>query len=334
MTFPNPSGTRTEPDEETILAVMRLAQRAPSVHNTQPWHWVLADGELHLHTDPDRMLPAADPHSRQQVISCGAMLHHVRTALAARGWHTDITRLPDPARPDHLAVLRFRPWPDPPAGIATRAAAIERRRTDRLPLLEPRGWDELLPALRKLVAPHDLVFEVLEDDAREQLAKVSARATTARDDDAMYQMELDWWTGHSGAAEGVPETSRVSAAEAARVEVGREFPTVAHSMRRPALTDRAELVALGSYGDATPQWLHTGEALSAVLLESTAAGLATCPITHVTELPAGRGAVADLLPDRATPQVVIRIGTAPAGEPDLPATPRRPLADILTVHHS
>ncbi|MBF6175353.1 Acg family FMN-binding oxidoreductase [Nocardia blacklockiae] len=333
MTFPNTSGTHTALDEDTIVAVLRVAQRAPSVHNTQPWHWIFDGTRLHLHTDPDRALLATDPHRRQQVISCGAILHHVRTVLAAQGWHTDTTRLPDPERPDYLAKIEFRPWPDAPTGIAARAAAIERRHTDRLPLLAPEGWDRVLPELRKLTLPHDLVLDVLDENARAELAHASAQAAAARGSDEMYQMELHWWAGNSGTAEGVPPSALISAAEAARVDFGREFPAAPHSARRADLADHAELVTLGSYGDSTPQWLHTGEALSAVLLECTAAGLATCPATHVTELPAGRSAVAALLPERTAPQVVIRIGTAPPDEPAPPPTPRRPLSEILTIRH-
>ncbi|WP_024805865.1 hypothetical protein [Nocardia sp. BMG51109] len=331
MTSPNTPDIRTGPDNDTVLTVLRLAQRAPSVHNTQPWHWTFDGIRLHLHTDPDRMLPATDPHGRQQVISCGAVLHHARTAFAAHGWHTDTTRMPDPHRPNYLAAIEFRPWPNPPAGVATRAEMIARRRTDRLPLLPPQGWNGLLHSLRKLASPHETTLDVLDKSTRARLAGLSAQAAAARKHDDMYQMELHWWAGHSGVPEGVPRSALVSDAEFARVDVGRVFPSAPHSVRRAELTDQAEVVALGSTGESVPHWLHTGEALSAILLECTTAGLATCAVTHVTELAAGRRAIADLLPHHAVPQAVIRIGTAPSDEPELPPTPRRPLADVLTI---
>lgn len=334
MTSAHTPDTRVAPDDATITAALQLAQRAPSVHNTQPWRWRFDGTRLELHTDRDRMLPATDPHGRQQVISCGAVLHHARTALAAHGWHTDTTRTPDPDRPDCLAAIEFRPWPDPPAGIAARAGAINARRSDRLPLLHPEHWAAMLPALRKLVSPHDITLDVLDSTGRARLAAISEQAAAARRDDEMYQMELQWWAGHSGVQEGVPLDALVSDAEAARVGVARAFPAAPHSMRRAEHTDHAQLVALGSGGDSVPNWLHTGEALSAVLLECTAAGLGTCAVTHVTELPAGRRTLANLLPHQAVPQVVIRVGTVPPGESELPLTPRRPLTDILTIEHT
>ncbi|MFF0488446.1 Acg family FMN-binding oxidoreductase [Nocardia sp. NPDC004068] len=334
MTTSDSPTTTAVPDHRTLLAVMRLAVRAPSVHNTQPWRWRFDGARLHLYSDPDRVLAAADPHGRQRTISCGAALHHARTAFAARGWHTDTVRLPDPAQPDHLAVIDFRPWPDPPPGVLTRAEAIERRRTDRLPMLAPRGWSgEFVSGLRRLANPHDIEFDVLGDDARPRLAAVSEHADAARHDDMMYQHELQWWTGNSEPPEGIPTDALVSHAEQSRVDVGRAFPAAQHSARRADLTDAARLAVFSTEEDAPPRWLRTGEALSAVLLEATAAGLATCPVTHITELPAGRRTVATLLPHETVPQVVLRIGTAPEGE-QRPPTPRRPLAEVFEVRSS
>ncbi|MVU78342.1 hypothetical protein GPX89_13940 [Nocardia sp. ET3-3] len=320
----------TIPDDETLRAAVRLAARAPSVHNTQPWRWVFDGARLHLYGDNGLRLYATDPHGRQWAMSCGAALHHMRVAFAARGWRTDAVRLPDPDRPDHLATLRFHPWPDPPAASAAQARAIELRYTDRLPLREPGGWSELAPVLRHLVAPHDVAFDVLNGNGRMCLVELSRKATAARRYDPMYRDELDWWTGIPEADEGLPATALTSEAETARVGVARAFPAVPDTGRRAGLTDASRLVVLGTHDDSVLRWLHAGEALSTVLLECTARGLATCALTHITELPAARRALADLLPHRILPQVVIRVGIAPQDE-QRPRTPRRAVDDIFTV---
>ncbi|MEU1998911.1 hypothetical protein ABZ511_31130 [Nocardia gamkensis] len=319
------------PDRRMMLAALRLATRAPSVHNTQPWRWVFDGTRLHLYTDADRLLPSTDPHGRQLVISCGAVLHHLRTAFADRGWHTDTTRVPDRQRPDHLAVIGFRPWPDPPEGIHSRAAAIDRRRTDRLPMNEPDGFPDILPRLRMLTSPHEVELDVLDAHVRPRLATASQEAGALRRHDLLYQTELEWWAGHSESPEGVPASALVSDAENARVGVARAFPSAPHTMRRARLDDHAALMVLGTESDSVDQWLHTGEALSAVLLECTAAGLATCALTHITELPTTRRLLSGLVPRPATPQVLIRVGTAPDNTDLLPPTPRRPVTDIYTV---
>lgn len=314
-----------------MLAALRLASRAPSVHNTQPWRWVLRGDALHLYTDTDRLLTAADPRARQMIISCGAMLHHVRTAFGARCWHTDTVRLPDPLEPGHLAEIRFRPWPNPPASLVARAAAIDGRYTDRLPMDAPADWDRVLPRLRMLVSPHYLELLTLDDQARDRLIAATRQASALRRHDMHYQSEIDWWAGHSESFEGVPPESLISDAEASRVPVGRTFPSAPHSARRPDTEDHAALLVLCSETDSLTDWLRTGEALSAVLLECTVAGLATCPLTHITELPTGRSLLGNLVQRPYLPQLLLRIGTAPDGEQGPPPTPRRPLKDIFTV---
>ena len=62
------------------------------------------------------------------------------------------------------------------------------------------------------------------------------------------------------------------------------------------------------------------------------AGLATCTLTHITELPASRAVVARLIGQPITPQVLIRIGAAPTLAEASRATPRRPIDEVFEVH--
>ena len=54
------------PDVGTIRTVLALTSRAPSVHNTQPWRWLVGGQSLHLYSDPDRQLPNIDPDGRDR----------------------------------------------------------------------------------------------------------------------------------------------------------------------------------------------------------------------------------------------------------------------------
>ncbi|MFE3445180.1 Acg family FMN-binding oxidoreductase [Nocardia sp. NPDC059180] len=319
------------PDLPTVRLALQRAGRAPSIHNTQPWRWEFDGTSLCLYRDNDRLLTAADPTGRQLVISCGAMLHHVRTVLAAGRWRTDLERVPDPGRPDLLARLTFRRWADPPEGIMARAAAIEARRTDRLPLAAPPGFEEVVRSARMLASPHEIELDVLDDRARPLLAEASREAGAKRRYDVDYQAELHWWTGHSPDREGIPRTALPSGAEAVHVPVARTFPTPPHSQRRGDIDDHAKLVVLSSAGNSLTDWLHVGEALSAVLLECTRAGLATCALTHITELAGARRSLEGLTVCDGVPQVLLRVGAAPADLTSAPPTPRRPVGEILTV---
>jgi hypothetical protein len=68
-----------------------------------------------------------------------------------------------------------------------------------------------------------------------------------------------------------------------------------------------------------------------VLLECTAAGFATCTLTHMIELHASREMLRTLIGRHAEPQVLIRVGRAPVMEPPPARTPRRPIRDVLHI---
>jgi nitroreductase len=99
------SRTATTDLMRTLAGAARLAQRAPSVFNTQPWSWRVGSHTLDLLRDPARRLSVTDADSRQLTISCGAALHHARIALGAAGRRTAVTRFPDPEQPDLLARI-------------------------------------------------------------------------------------------------------------------------------------------------------------------------------------------------------------------------------------
>jgi hypothetical protein len=124
-------------DTQVLKKAVQLACRAPSVHNGQPWGWV-AEGEvLRLFVDLHRTVPGTDRSGREAIISCGAVLDHLRVAMLAAGWDAVIERFPNPNDPDHLASIEFRSVDHVTDAQRDRADAILQRRTDRLPLGRP-----------------------------------------------------------------------------------------------------------------------------------------------------------------------------------------------------
>jgi hypothetical protein len=69
-----------------LVDVAAAANRAPSVHNTQPTRWRLdGDGSLWLLADMSRRLKVGDPSGRDLRVSVGAALEGTAIALAERG---------------------------------------------------------------------------------------------------------------------------------------------------------------------------------------------------------------------------------------------------------
>ena len=315
---------------DTLARTVALACRAPSYHNSQPWHWVADRGRLHLYLDPDRVVQT-DFTKRQALISCGAVLDHLRVAMAAAGWESIIDRLPDPNNVEHLASIDFTA-----ATIVTdehrrRAEAMATRRTDRLPFDPVSDWDGFETLLRRRIDDSVALVDVVSDARRHELAQANVLTNALRFYDSTYFETLRRWTAPYEASEGIPYDSLASATEGDRVDVGRAIPISHHPERREQVpVDLSTILVISAHDDTRRDMLGCGETLSMVLLEATVAGLATCTLTHLTELATSRHLVEELT-GRALPQVLVRVGEAPANEQLPPTTPRRPLADVLTV---
>ncbi|UGU34097.1 NAD(P)H nitroreductase [Mycolicibacterium smegmatis] len=322
----------TRLDVATLANAVQLAARAPSLHNTQPWRLIAEDGELKLFLDPSRVVRSTDRSSREAVMSCGVLLDHLRVALAAAGWDTEVQRFPNPNDRDHLATLSFRPLQFVTEGHRKRADAILARRTDRLPMSAYVDWDAFETLLRARLDDGPVHMDTLGEDVREEVAEAAALTESLRLYDAAYHSELTWWTTPFATEDGIPQTALISAEESERVAVSRDFPVAPHSSRRSALNnDAATIVVLSTDGYSREDALDAGEGLSKVLLECTMSGLATCPVTHVTELHASRDIIGRLIVRDACPQVLVRIGLAPALDEVPPPTPRRPVDAFLEV---
>jgi nitroreductase len=325
--------TAKSPDCADIRDAVMLACRAPSLHNSQPWRWVAEGATLQLWADLCRAMTATDHTGRELTLSCGAALDHLRVAMAAAGWESATERFPNPDEPDHLATLQFRPIGAVTAAHQLRADAIRRRRTDRLPFGAPTAWPALQLVLRHAVTPHEVLLDVVADDDRPQLAEASQLTEILRRYDTTYLSELRWWTSpFESDASHVPESALVSSSEAARVDVARAFPPAGGRHRRSAVDhDRSKIVVLSTYDDRPRNVLRCGEALSAVLLECTVAGMATCTLTHMTEMAASRKIIAQIAGTTGQPQVLIRVGRSPAHDQHVDPTPRRPLTEVLEI---
>jgi nitroreductase len=316
-----------------IHDAVRLACRAPSLHNSQPWRWVLEGTTLHLYADLTRVMTTADPEGREIYLSCGAALDHFTVAMSAAGWYTSVHRFPDPRDPFHVAVMDFRRTTEVAENIRTRAAAIAKRRTDRRPYAAAADWSELESSLRQAVLPYQVMFDIVLDTARPSLARASRLTETIRADDPSYIVELGWWTASDASRHGVPRTALASAAVADRLDVQRRFPTQGDLRAGGVEVDQSKIVVLSTHHeDARLDVVRCGEALSAVLLECTAAGLATCTLTHMTEFAPSREIVRGLIGQRGTPQLLIRIGRKPLADAELESTPRRPLSEVFESH--
>ncbi|ACU36486.1 nitroreductase family protein [Actinosynnema pretiosum subsp. pretiosum] len=309
---------------DEVTAALEAASLAPSVHNTQPWLFRVAEDRIELHADTSRALRATDPEDRELRLSCGAALLNLRVALEGAGVRTTVA-VAHGTGSGALAVLRRvggAAQPEP-----ALVAAIPRRRTNRRPFRAdpvPLGFRTAL--VRAAERERSWLHVVTDREERARLRGMVARAHRELDADPRVQAELRRWTGLRVGADGVP-----TRAAGPRPAAGDEWATRDFLARGlPERVGAAEsgggdLVAvLCSYHDGPAAEVRAGQAMQRVLLTATSLGLSASFLSQPVEVPAIREEVR-LLAGGPFPQTVLRLGF---GEP-VPPTPRRSVADLL-----
>jgi hypothetical protein len=309
--------------------VVQAASLAPSVHNTQPWHFVQVPHGLALHADESRRLSVLDPDGRQMHLSCGAALFQARAAARALGLDAAVTLMPAGESSDWLADIELTKGDAPTEAEIRTATAILRRHTFRGAFEQRIVPAELVEDFR-LDAEREggLLLHVADEGYLVELEVLLSRADMHEESDEGYRRELARWVhAETTASDGVPDRALGMVAGSSLRQ--RDF-----SLARPEAADGSAPVAehpvvvvLATADDERASWLRAGQALAAVLLRAASAGVQAQPLGQVTDLPAYRQGLRSALGMVGTPQLVLRMGyAAPTG-----ATPRRELDDVLTV---
>ncbi|WP_405162925.1 hypothetical protein OG203_42795 [Nocardia sp. NBC_01499] len=315
------------PTMDTVKIALEMASRAPSIHNTQPWRWRIRDHGIELWADQQRHLVSSDPQQGKLIVSCGAALHHLRVALAVLGWSADVTQLPDPAEPDHLATIELTPHQPTQADIELGAALLQRHSDRRgyRSLEIPAGY---LKTISSNAAKFGAVVRHVPDALRLRLVRPFQDAVVRHAADPGYQLELAAWSGGHRTVDGVPGFNvphpRLSDQIPARVFADADL------IDRHADPDAAEWLVICTPHDDRRSQLRAGETTSALLLEATRLGLSSCLQTEPLGLPELRDDIRSaVLYDCAFPQTMIRIGWVPTDSAPLPSTPRRAVEDTI-----
>jgi nitroreductase len=211
----------------------------------------------------------------------------------------------------------------------TLAAAIPRRRTDRRHYSSWNVPSNYIALMGARAARAGVMLRQIESLPR--LQHIVAQAVWRHATDHDYLTELTTWSGRYASLAGVPARNTPESDPAAPVPP-RLFagPALAQPPGTDSVHDNAAVLALGTKDDSTLARLRAGEATSLVLLSATALGLASCPITEPLEITETRDAVQiEVFGISGFPQMLLRVGWAPVNADPLPATPRRPLEDVV-----
>jgi hypothetical protein len=314
--------------------LVRVAARAPSLHNTQPWRFKVSEDAIELYADRRRQLPE-DPDGREMLISCGAALYGLRLAVRSLGHLPEVDLLPGragsrPTAAGPLARVRLGAAAPITPEEHKLLAAVPHRHTHRGPF-EPGPLPAgLLPGLRRDAAAEGATLTVVEPELHGQdLAAIVALASLRQALDPASRAGVESWTRDLGspARDGVPAYAfPPTPDEPAGWLPPRDFDLGRGLGRLPAAQLPAPVTAiLVTPGDGEDDWLRAGQALHRLLLRAAGrwvfGNLQTQPLKVVWV----RAQMRSQLNLPGWPQMLVQFGLARTTHP----TARRPPAELI-----
>ncbi|MEU6236575.1 nitroreductase family protein [Kitasatospora sp. NPDC047058] len=317
-------------DGEALETLISAAIAAPSIHNSQPWHFRLRPdtSTLEVRAARERSVPVADPRGQAMHMSVGAAVLNLRVAAWHLGWEPQVRLLPDPAEPDLFASVGL----DTAATVRSPGTenlyqAIWHRHSVRAPFT----GDPVPPAVRdELVAAARTEGAVLHLPGREETARLlelTAEAERRNSADEAQRTESRQWV-RSG---NVPPYGIPARALGPRDRTGglplRDFETLRPARHRISATFEREpcVAVLATQHDGPEDWLRAGLALEHVLLAATVHGVRASLLHQAVEWSQLRLAAVEPHRSPGHVQMLVRLGYGPEGAP----TPRLPVGDVL-----
>ncbi len=323
-------------ERATIEGVVEVANRAPSIHNTQPWRWELHPDRLSLHADRDRQLRVADPDGHSLLVSCGAALALTELGLRALGWVVATSRLPDRADPDLLAEFRITGATQDTAHDAELIEAARRRQSDRRPYRLQEIQAEMIEKLRTAAARPGVHADFpVREEQRTNLAVAVSWADRVETNDPAYIAEMNRWLRESDVTtDGVPAAAipHVPPGQPRHTDVPlRDFEVgvPGRQLIERDVDEHPLIAVLLTQSDTALEQLQAGEAMMLLMLEAELLGIATCPLSQAVDLVAFRSRVRSLMGWQGYPQMMLRLGYPADGDLQGARSPRRAVADIL-----
>lgn len=332
------------------LSLVQAAILAANAHDTQPWRFGVATDQVDVYADRTRTIGAVDPLGRELELSLGCALENLLLAAPPNGFVPELTLLPDPSDPDHVARVRLT------AGrtvTSTHFEAIPRRHTDRGTYDAAKVDRRLLDELAALADDPSVSLVWLDaDPLKARFADLTVRATEAliadpdqsRDDFAWYRQD---WGEIQRRKDGITmDTAGLS--EPLRFVVRVLPPSDRAAMQKgwvDATRDRHVataaafgLIAVHDRSD-TAQRLVAGRIFQRIHLGVAARGLALQPLNQVPERvdreiaagldPIFTSSMAGLTPAGLDVVMAFRIGH-PTTMPNV--SPRRPVDEVLMAN--
>jgi hypothetical protein len=303
---------KTPRAEEIAHYLVDAAVWAPSVYDTQPWWFGTRGSTVTVHADAERKLEVADPDGREMFISCGAALCTLCLAVRNLDRVPEVRLLPDPRRPGLIADVAV--GEERPATAEERQMYAQvRRQHTHSGGFRPGGLPiGLLQSLRTHAYREQVLLRIVADPrARIALAALTEAAEQVQRQNPAYVAEAARWTSATARKpeEPRPRESAHLDADFAGCDYARGQGWGHTAEQRDATGVVAMLL---TEGDTSHDWLCVGQALQRLLLCAGTHEVSAAFHSQALEVTELREFIRTHFCDGAYPQMIIRLGVAPA----------------------
>ncbi len=300
----------------SIRELLEYARLAPSVHNAQPWRFIVRDDTVSLAIAPSRALDSADPTGRESWISFGICLEAMLQAAKGLGMEAKVIEIQEETLDNVIATVQITPdsFEKQPAILN----ALQNRQTYREKMIPTEIPKTLLENCQQAVK--DLegvdVFLMQDKTSIQHVGNFTFKAMSLALGSPDFRRELyhfvhyNWSPsriGMHGYTLGEGMLGSVFGKLSIRLGLGLSLKAH-HDQQR--INDASALVFIGTSGDVPSFWLRAGQAYLRVALQITQSGLAQGTLAAPIEAASFHEDIEAMLHTSMRLQTMLRIGKA------------------------
>lgn len=303
--------------ESLSKEIIELARNSPSLHNTQPWYFVLQKDGFSLYVDKNHILPEGDPLQRELWLSLGAMIESIVASAAALGIRMQTGVVTQPSVDKIVAQFTKLRRADQPNDSLTHI--IKNRRSFRGKMtrkpLSLSKYQDLTKIMNDI--SHDQLHIVQDPEIKQIIGNLTEKGMSIALGDTAFSQELaklilpNWSSARRGMHGWV--LNRPSA-----ITSWWESFSVAHriGVNTKARQDKEKilcasgLILITSGGDTPPFWLLAGRLYYRAVIALQTEGYVSSTIAAVVEAASFHEEVEALIGTNQRLQVVLRFGRA------------------------
>lgn len=318
-------------NKQQLLELIKLATKAPSGHNTQPWRFIIDGDEVVIAPDFNRALPQADADHHALYISLGCALENFCIAAKQRGYTPAITYpVKESVTMIRIGLSKSKSAHDSPwfGMIAKRQVSRGKYQAEELPAT-------LLDALQQELSTMDVRLVFFNGpEQKAMLTPFINRGIQKQYKNKAFKKELSHWMRFSEKAalksgDGLWASSLGLPAMPAGMGkfVVNHFVSAKSEMKRvnSLVQHSGALVLLVADTDTVLNWIEMGRVFQRFGLETTRRGMKHAHLNMPCEEKGIRRQMAEDLKISGHPLLLLRIGY---GE-DMPYSFRRNIYEVI-----